>query len=749
MKKLISIVLAVLMLMSVCTVTAFAANNGPSDEHFLGGDNQNHYYAFVNLYQTNEEMGITHIFYDNKADNTAVKGVTYDRATNTLTLKNVKLPGIGISANMMGEDFKIKVEGECEFDVIYVYADFYGGNLTITGSGTLTVNKGKEFDAGISLVAEGTDAKLNISDTVSLNCYGQESAVMISWSKGTDAKKVITVGSKALENVIAEKYNDKRPERIDGAYKEEEKSTRGKLGKCKTDPNGVYTITEIKRWVTDENGEYDDWMEEKGYWNPLIEIQKQAYNEYFKTYIPDSSFGTLEMTEEEFEKSDYSYITEMSTSPKQIPFYYSDAPLDQDWNYVAYIFNNPKDQNGLYYTGSYLFEDKTSENNTYELSKFVYDNEHEAYVIDSSEAITIPQFEASGYSYQMESEDNPKIMHYYRPDEDSYNTITYLVNNPDDPDGIYGMNIYPYTQEDTKYSYGRLVFNEKRNRYEPDDTFEKDYISPKEFTENGYEYVFEEEPVDFEYYEVNYGDYEVQGDSNGKKYAVSWNSIVFDYSEDQKAVINNKDYYILSENDSVNVSDLTRLFVERETDLFNFKLDSKELIIKGTGQSDVKSITSCKVTGIKAKTYNGKTRTQSVTVKDGTKTLKNGTDYSVSYKNNKNAGTATMIITGKGGYATFKINKAKNTMTVTNKKTVTANSKKATTIKAAITPQKAQGKVTYSTNNKKVTVKNGAMTVAKGLKKGKTVTVKVTVTAKGNSNYNKLAKTVSIKVKVK
>ena len=742
------------MLMSVCTVTAFAANKGPSNEYYMGIDNQPYYLAFVNIFKIGENIDITHVFNNNKTDNSAVAGVSFDRATNTLTLKNVKLADKGISANMMGDDFTIKVEGECEFGEIIVYGDGYGGNLNITGSGSLTVNKSKKLDSGIFLFAEGVDAKLNISDSVSVSCYGKESAVQVAMSTCTNAKKVITVGSKALENVTGKKYVNVNQERVNGAYREEEKTTRGKLGKCKTDPDGVYTITEIKRWVTDENGDYDDWMEEYGYWNPLIEVQKQLYNEYFKTYIPDRSFETLEMTESEFKKSDYYYVTEMSTSPKQIPFYYSDAPLDQDWNYVAYIFDNPEDKNGLYYTGSYLFEDKTSENNTYELSKFVYDNEHEAYVIDSSEAITIPQFEASGYSYQMESEDNPKIMHYYRPDEDSYNTITYLVNNPDDPDGIYGMNIYPYTQEDTKYSYGRLVFNEKRNRYEPDDTFDKEYISPKEFRENGYEYVFEEEPVDFEYYEVNYGDYYVQSDSNGKKYAVSWDSIVYDYFEDKKTVINDEDYYILFENDSVDVTKLNYSTVERETDLFNFNLDSKELITKGTGQSDVKSITSCKVTGIKAKTYNGKTQTQSVTVKDGTKTLKNGTDYSVSYKNNKNAGTATMIITGKGGYngtikATFKINKAKNTMTVTNKKTVNANSKKATTIKSAVTVKKAQGNVTYSTNNKKVIVKNGTMTVAKGLKKGKTVTVKVTVTAKGNSNYNKLAKTVSIKVKVK
>lgn len=164
---------------------------------------------------------------------------------------------------------------------------------------------------------------------------------------------------------------------------------------------------------------------------------------------------------------------------------------------------------------------------------------------------------------------------------------------------------------------------------------------------------------------------------------------------------------------------------------------------------------ACAVSGIKAKTYNGKAQTQSITVKDGEKTLENGKDYTVSYKNNKNAGTATITIKGVwDNYAgsvnkTFKINKAANSMKVTAKKTVTANSKKKTTIKKAVTVSKAQGKVTYKTNNKKVTVKNGTMTVAKGLKKGKTISVKVTATAKGNTNYKSAKKTVTVKIKVK
>ena len=50
-------------------------------------------------------------------------------------------------------------------------------------------------------------------------------------------------------------------------------------------------------------------------------------------------------------------------------------------------------------------------------------------------------------------------------------------------------------------------------------------------------------------------------------------------------------------------------------------------------------------------TYNGKAKTPSVTVKDGTKTLTKGTDYTVSYSNNTNVGTAAATITGKGNYS--------------------------------------------------------------------------------------------------
>ena len=62
--------------------------------------------------------------------------------------------------------------------------------------------------------------------------------------------------------------------------------------------------------------------------------------------------------------------------------------------------------------------------------------------------------------------------------------------------------------------------------------------------------------------------------------------------------------------------------------------------------------------------FTGKAITQNVTVKVGNTVLKNGTDYTVSYSNNKKVGKATVTITGKGKYGgvitkTFKINPAK------------------------------------------------------------------------------------------
>lgn len=67
---------------------------------------------------------------------------------------------------------------------------------------------------------------------------------------------------------------------------------------------------------------------------------------------------------------------------------------------------------------------------------------------------------------------------------------------------------------------------------------------------------------------------------------------------------------------------------------------------------------------VKNQVYNGKSRRPEVIVKDGDTVLAEGTDYAVSYSNNKEIGTATVTVEGINAYtgtdsATFKINPKK------------------------------------------------------------------------------------------
>lgn len=76
---------------------------------------------------------------------------------------------------------------------------------------------------------------------------------------------------------------------------------------------------------------------------------------------------------------------------------------------------------------------------------------------------------------------------------------------------------------------------------------------------------------------------------------------------------------------------------------------------KKSSGSSAKNISSLSVSKISDKSYTGKAIKPTVTVKDGAKTLKNGTDYTLSYKNNTKIGTATVTIKGKGNYTGTKI----------------------------------------------------------------------------------------------
>lgn len=63
-----------------------------------------------------------------------------------------------------------------------------------------------------------------------------------------------------------------------------------------------------------------------------------------------------------------------------------------------------------------------------------------------------------------------------------------------------------------------------------------------------------------------------------------------------------------------------------------------------------KSIGECTVSGIENRVYTGSQQLQSLTIKDGDKQLEEGVDFTVSYSNNINAGTAVVLIEGINDY---------------------------------------------------------------------------------------------------
>ena len=194
-----------------------------------------------------------------------------------------------------------------------------------------------------------------------------------------------------------------------------------------------------------------------------------------------------------------------------------------------------------------------------------------------------------------------------------------------------------------------------------------------------------------------------------------------------------------------------------EVAVFDLNMEDEE----EAGETDsTLYIENADVAAISNKAYTGSAIKPSPTVTwDGEKLVK-GTDYELSYENNKKVGTATITITGLGNYAgtktvTFKIVKAKQPMTAKAVAKTVSYSKvksKNQTVSGAITVKKAQGKVTYTkkSGSSKFTINKttGKITVKKGTKKG-TYKIKVTVKAAGNAGYKAGSKVVTATIKVK
>lgn len=166
-------------------------------------------------------------------------------------------------------------------------------------------------------------------------------------------------------------------------------------------------------------------------------------------------------------------------------------------------------------------------------------------------------------------------------------------------------------------------------------------------------------------------------------------------------------------------------------------------VVKAPEQEVTKTSLADAVVTIPNCIYNKKEQKPEVTVKVGDETLAKGTDYTVSYENNKNAGTAKAVITSVEGSAytgtavkKFTINKA--SATITAKDITKIIGEKDFHFGAKVD---SNGTLSYTSKNTKVikAVKGKAKIVGLG-------TAEITINAAPTLNYKGASKTITIKV---
>lgn len=134
--------------------------------------------------------------------------------------------------------------------------------------------------------------------------------------------------------------------------------------------------------------------------------------------------------------------------------------------------------------------------------------------------------------------------------------------------------------------------------------------------------------------------------------------------------------------------------------------------------------------------YNGSSRTPAPVVKAGNTVLKKNVDYTVTYQNNRNIGTAKVIIRGKGKYngsvtKTFKITLSKNATVTVNK------------VKYKVTGAAVNGKGTVSVTGTTDKAARKALNIGATVKIGG---ITYRITSIGTSAFSGASKLHSVKI---
>ena len=144
--------------------------------------------------------------------------------------------------------------------------------------------------------------------------------------------------------------------------------------------------------------------------------------------------------------------------------------------------------------------------------------------------------------------------------------------------------------------------------------------------------------------------------------------------------------------------------------------------------------------------YDGTVKTPKVTIVDGSYMLSEGRDYTVTYSDNVNAGTATVIVNGTGTYGgnyktSFTIQRAENQIQAVDITLTTSTKAKKVSLSVRANGNAA---LTYTSSNKSVKVnQNGMLTIPKNF----VGEAAITINAAETPGYKAASSTITVLIR--
>ena len=619
MKKLLAILLMTALLLSAFCVPVFAADgdkplptSGPWDGYywmtggpmisFVGGSAGQRVERLV-YYRESMMMSSSPMIIDNEA----VPGATYDKAANTLTLNNVKLND-SLELNFMGDDFKLRIEGECKLGNISVFnfEGKYSSSLNITGTGTLTVNQDKTSEQAIYLSGNGYGRSesmmhLDIAPSVTVHLYAKENAddrfpqhVANIWS--TYADPAITAGGKAIPEAKSARWTGTEPETVNAAwlYNTDREEVYGKRVTSKSDPDGIYTVEVTKR----DTG--------SGYETRYLVMKYNFYPE-INCIMPDPDclepgFATLYeikddnyLTEKEFE-AEYDYVLE--PQPKKIRYTSDSREAIRGYRGVKFIKNDDPDSVYLgtpYWSVPYSVA--LSDSDYFRIYNTHWDEKEQLYVKEDYAGAEGFSGDLSAMGYTLvteETESGEERVEVQYIDSgytfDNYSTEAFLLTRDDKPGQTYSAELVDWDDGTRNYFVQQIDWREEKDHYYlrydlGNNLLIGDFYDTIEAMEAaGYRMVIEDQPVDYTAVgTVTMMRQYLYQDDEGNRYVKDY-SKVYRISEDQKFTYGDKDCYVGVAAEDVNAGDLHSVYQEMTYNDYRWWIEGDEYHHIGTGE---------------------------------------------------------------------------------------------------------------------------------------------------------------------